>query len=50
MDARLAQCLVREIQEYKLDEVVFRNRPLRYDRVAQETFLRTQMGEDWGNG
>lgn len=50
-DARATDRLLRSIREgYRLDHVVFLERPVGETLVARKTYLCTQMEEDWGDG
>lgn len=50
-DAQATAALVQSVSaEYRLSEVVFRERPLGESYIARSKYLATQMREDWGDG
>lgn len=50
-DARATEALLTSIShEYRLDRIVFAQRPQGEYIVARKKYLKTQMEEDWGTG
>lgn len=50
-DVRATESLSRSVlEEFRLDRVAFRHRPMGETFAARCKYMETQMGEDWGDG